>query len=197
MMTRFAPTILAAVLLGLAACGAEPEKAPDAEKTGGDSAQPMTGLASTYTELDLEKCTLVSEQAEEGTSAEWRCDGFGDLPLLVSEGDGRFDLDAGVKNEAFETIGAFNSLGDNVEWRLRDGKPFAVIFRYLDATPEAKGRTVLAVEKIGTTAAPGCRVAQIAGDVPDANQVARDLADSNAAEFACGSSEMALVGSAQ
>jgi hypothetical protein len=197
MMTRFSPTLLAAALLGLAACGGEPEKAPDAAKTGGESAPAMTGLASTYTVIDLEKCTLVSEQSEEGTSAEWRCAGFGDIPLIVEEGDGRFDVDAGVKNDRFETVGAFNSLGDTAEWRLRDGKPFAVIFRYLDATPEAKGRTVLAVEKIGSAAAPGCRVAQIAGDVPDANQVARDLADSNAADFACGSSEMALVGNAQ
>ncbi|UIP07482.1 hypothetical protein LY632_03530 [Erythrobacter sp. SDW2] len=184
--------------IALSACGGEPAETPEPGTTVGEEAgAELTGLASTYTALDLDKCQLVSEQAEEGTSAEWRCEGFGDLPLLVSEGDGRFDLDAGVKNEAFETIGAFNSLGDNVEWRLRDGKPFAVIFRYLDATEEAKGRTVLAVEKVGTAATTGCRVAQVAGDVPDANQVARDLADSNAADFTCGTTEMALAGNAQ
>lgn len=181
--------------LALAACGSEPAPEPDASPAAAQ-AETMTGLASTYTAFDLDKCQLVSEQAEEGTSAEWRCAGFGDVSLIVEEGDGRFDVDVGVRNEAFETIGAFNSLGDNVEWRLKDGKPFAVIFRYLDATEEAAGRTVLAVEKVGTAAAPGCRVAQVAGDVPDANQVARDIADTNAADFACGTSELAVVGGA-
>lgn len=189
----------AVLLLGaalLTACGSDAE--PDASRAGrqGGEAQSMTGLASTYTTLDLDKCQLVDEETEEGTGAEWRCAGFGEVPLIVEEGDGRFDVDAGIRNDRFETIGAFNSLGDNVEWRLRDGKPFAVIFRYLDATPEAKGRTVLAVEKVGAAAAPGCRVAQVAGDVPDANQVARDLADSNAADFTCGTSEMAVAGNA-
>lgn len=194
-MKRLAPILLAASLLGLAACGSEP--APDpAPSPSKDTSGEMGGFASTYTDLDLDKCKLVSEQAEEGTSAEWLCPGFGELPLIVEEGDGRFDVDAGPKNEAFETIGAFNSLGDAVEWRLNNGMPFAIIFRYQDATPEAKGRTVLAVEKVGTTALPGCRVAQVAGDVPDANQVARDIADTNAADFTCGTSEMAVVGGA-
>lgn len=194
-MTKIAPTLLAASLLGLVACSSEP--APDpAPSPSEDTSGEMGGFASVYTDLDLEKCKLVREQSEEGTSAEWQCQGFGDIPLMVEEGDGRFDVDAGVKNDRFETVGAFNSLGDTAEWRLRDGQPIAVIFRYLDATEEAKGRTVLAVEKIGTAALPGCRVAQVAGNVPDANQVARDLADSNAADFTCGVSEMAVVGGA-
>lgn len=195
MIRKTLAAMVASTALALAACGSEPAPAPE---TGPSSEQPqeLTGLASTYSTLDLDKCKLVDEETEEGTSAEWQCGGFGDTPLIIEEGDGRFDVDAGTKNEAFETIGAFNSLGDNVEWRLNNGVPFAIIFRYQDATEEAKGRTVLAVEKVGSAGAPGCRVAQVAGDVPDANQVARDLADSNAADFACGTSELAVVGGA-
>lgn len=195
-MTRSLLAIVAApALLGLSACGSEPAPAPAPEPSA-TPVKEMAGNASAYTSLDLDKCKLVDEQAEEGTSAEWECPGFGDVPLVVEEGDGRFDIDAGVKNAAFETVGAFNSLGDTVEWRLKDGKPFAIIFRYSDATEEGKGRTVLAVEKVGDLALPGCRVAQIAGDVENANEVARELADTNVPDFVCGTSEMAVVGGA-
>lgn len=195
-MTRNYLVLLAATAtLGLSACGSEPASTPEPDSSSAP-AKEMAGNASVYTALDLDKCKLVDAQTEEGASAEWECAGFGDVPLVVEEGDGRFDVDAGVKNAAFETVGAFNSLGDTVEWRLRDGKPFAIIFRYSDATEEGKGRTVLAVEKVGDVAVPGCRVAQIAGDVENANEVARELADTNVPEFVCGTSEMAVVGGA-
>ena len=191
-------SLLAAVsLAALAACGAQEEAVPEPGTTEGDEAGPeLTGFASTYSELDLEACEQTSLETEEGTSASWTCNGFGDIPLFVDEGDGRFDLDAGVHDSTFETIGAFNAINTTIEWRLKDGDPFAVIFRYNDVSMESKGRTVLAVEKIGRTDSPGCRVAQIAGETPDANQVARDLADQSVAEFICGVDEAALVGGA-
>ena len=193
----FRPLLAAASLAALAACGAQEDAVPEPGTTEGDEAGPeLTGFASTYSEIDLEACKQTSLETEEGTSATWTCDGFGDIPLFIAEGDGRFDLDAGVENEQFETIGAFNSLAETVEWRLKDGEPFAVIFRYNDATVEAEGRTVLAVEKIGRADSPGCRVAQIAGETPDANQVARDLADQSVADFSCGVDEAAVVGDA-
>jgi len=114
----------------------------------------------------------------------------------VQSGDDRFDLDAGVENEAFQAVDAFNDLGDAVEWRLRDERPVAVIFRYIDATGEADGRTVLAVEKVGRPGDPGCRVAQISGDTPQANREARRIADERAADFDC-AGEPEYIGSAQ
>lgn len=179
----------------LPACGEEPAKPPEAPAP--EQAAPAgPGWATVYTTLDLEQCTLLDSETEEGTSASWRCPGFGETALLVEEGDGRFDVDAGVKNDRFETLAAFNDLGETFEWRLRDGVPVAVIFRYRDATPEGQGRTVLAVEKVGTASVPGCRVAQVAGAAPDANEAARDLADTSPG-FVCGRNAVELVGNAR
>lgn len=204
-MTRLALPVLAASLFGLAACGSEPAPEPAAEPTAAPkpasaatAGQPgeAIGVSSIYTGLNLDTCELLYARPEEAGSAEWRCKGLGDLPLFVAEGDGRFDVDAGIEADRFETLSAFNMLGEKVEWRLKQGKPVAVIFRYLDATDEANGRTVLAVEKIGTAALPGCRVAHVAGNVPDANRVAREIADVSAATFVCGANEMKVVGEA-
>lgn len=193
--------LLATGLLVLAACGTEPAE-PEAASPAGEAAPasgtapPPSGVASVYTELDLDTCELLEQEIEEGSSASWRCPGFGDTPLFIEEGDGRFDVDAGVDDGGFQTVGAFNDLNETFEWRLRDGEPAAVIFRYRDVSMESKGRTVLAVEKVGSEGAPGCRIAQIAGETPEANQLARDEADA-AADFTCGSSETKLIGNAR
>jgi hypothetical protein len=114
----------------------------------------------------------------------------------VSEGDLRFDIDAGVPNANFQTILAFNDIGDTVEWRLREGAPFATIIRYRDVSSESGPRSVPAVDKIGRPGAPGCRVAQIAGETADANVRARAIADREAADFDCGE-EPRYIGNAR
>jgi hypothetical protein len=199
---RFARySLWACASLALASCGGRDEgsqtgdvPAPTAQQAELNAAPQF---ASTYTDFDLAKCEVLSEEREEGSSAEYRCPGFGQFPLLVQEGDGRFDLDAGGDDGGFQTIGAFNDIGETVEWRLKDGRPFAVIFRFLDVTEEANGRTVIAVETVTGSGQPACRVAQIAGDTPDANQRARELADAAAADgFRC-PAEPERVGNAQ
>jgi hypothetical protein len=177
-------------LLCLAACDRSDE-VPDAEPgpTKEQAAQDAAPLfASTYTDFDLEKCDVLSEEREEGSSATFQCHGFGKAAIFVQEGDGRFDLDAGVDDDGFQTISAFNDIGDTIEWRLEGGEPFAVIFRFKDVSLETgqAGRTVLAVETVGRSGSPGCRVVQIAGNTPDANQKAREFADATRkAEFSC------------
>ena len=147
---------------------------------------PEKGYTSSYTKLDLDKCRVLDKSTGEGSWIEFRCEGLQDIPLFVSEGDGRFDVDAGIKNGDFATIGAFNEIGDTIEWRLRDGKPFAVIFRYRDVSMGSGDRSVLAVETIGRDGVPGCRVAQIDGSSSNANRRAREIADTEAINFDCG-----------
>lgn len=139
---------------------------------------------SAYTDLDTESCQVLS-QVEEGESISWLCPGFRTFPLYVNAGDGRFDVDAGMDDGAFDTIPAFNAPGPRVEWRLRDRAPFAIIYRLREVALEARG-SMLFVETVGSAGVPGCTVATVAGDVPNANQVARDLADALAEDFRCG-----------
>ena len=172
--------------------GASQTASPAAPATGsdetsiGEQTRAEKGYTSSYTKLDLDKCRVLDKSTGEGSWIEFRCEGLQDIPLFVSEGDGRFDVDAGIKNGDFATIGAFNELGDTIEWRLRDGKPFAVIFRYSDVTMGSGDRSVLAVETIGRDGVPGCRVAQIDGSTSRANRRAREIADTEAINFDCG-----------
>jgi hypothetical protein len=148
---------------------------------------PATAAAndSVYTDLDLDRCRLV-EFIEEGESARWECPGHASIPLLVGSGDGRFDVDAGVENEEWETLPPFNNPGPRVEWRMDGRVPIAIIFRLISAVPEHP-QAALFVETIGRADAPGCTVAVIDARRPDANVRARDIADRRAATFRCGS----------
>lgn len=204
--------IVCANALVLAACSQDPQEhsrdqeaaapaanapaQPAGEGKDAATAPDADGYASAYTDFNLAACRVTGENPE-GASVEYACPGRADAPLFVHLGDGRFDLDAGADGEEFMTIGAFNELGDRLEWRTKHGAPFAVIFRYRDVAPHGEGRTVLAVETIGRPGAPGCRVAHVAGDTPDANGVARELADTVAEGFRCGTDEMRVIGDAR
>ena len=143
-------------------------------------------VRSAYTRIA--DCETI-EMFEESVGAVQRCPGYGGVPLYVTEGDLRYDVDAGVRNDAFETPSGFNALGETVEWRLRGGRPFAVIARYAVDGPggtAAERRSDLAVVKVGREGAPGCLVGYVAADAkPDQNTAARRLADRDAAGFEC------------
>ena len=186
-----------------ATANSEAVSAPDLDPVGSprdlDGARSEAtrgGYRSAYTVFSTDNCDVTRRETEEGEGVWWRCPGREGVPLFVTVGDGRYDVDAGVENEQFQTVGAFNDLGDTVEWRLHEEKPVAVIFRYLDVTEEAGGRTVLAVEKVGRPGAPGCRVAQISGDTPNANREARRIADTQASDFDC-AAEPEYIGNAR
>lgn len=143
-----------------------------------------TVSSSVYTPLDTDRCTIV-EQVEEGEFVEWRCPGHATIPLIVMSGDGRMDVDAGVRNDDWESIPEFNRPGPRVEWRMRGRVPIAIIYRLIGATPEVPRRSVLIVETIGRPGVPGCRIATIDGARPEANARARAAAD-RALRFRCG-----------
>ena len=182
---------LAIAALALTACGdtipvdearerAAPESVelPDFDDVGASASEETAAerFSSVYGTLDLDECEVLSRQ-EEGEGATFRCPPINNVPIFVQSGDGRFDLDAGVANERFQTIGAFNEIAPRVEVRMDDGVPFAVIFRYQDASLQSNNRSVIAVETIGTEEAPGCRIAQIGGGAGAVNQRAREIAD--------------------
>lgn len=206
-MPNFPRTTSLLLPLALLACspGADPAEAPANQATQAPTAAPAAtpvtpaappvadAITSRYTPIDLDKCTVLSGMVE-GESVEWRCPGLGDIPLFVLAGDGRYDVDAGTRNDAFESASPFNDPPETVEWRVRDGAPFALIYRIRSATPEAPGQSWLMVETIGAAGKPGCRIATVSGETPDANVRAREIADIKAGSFRCGTDEEQQVG---
>lgn len=165
-------------------------------KTISSSQMPKTSIEtpksikSVYTFLDLENCEVLKTYEESGGQA-LRCKGYQDIPLYVTEGDARFDVDAGVPNSEWTTSGRpFNSIGDTVEWRIHDGKPVAIILRYnfeTGTTPQ-KRSSELAVTSVGREDSPGCLIEWVKADAqPNQNTAARQIADRKAESFNCGS----------
>lgn len=153
----------------------------------------FAGTSSTYTTLDVKACQQVTRatSGEEGESSGiLRCKGYGGLPVTFAEGDLRSLVAFGKKGEnhcAFrQTFGGFNSVGNKVEWRLRDGKPFAAILRWTvsyDSEDSSKTKTWLVVSKIEPN--NSCHMAYVEGAYPRANDAARRLVDSMARDFSC------------
>ena len=158
------------------------------------SAHASAENTSVFTPLDLDACTpLASGLDDESGSWKGRCRGLGAVALTVSEGDLRFDLDAGVPNERFETAYFFNIPHTTLEWRLdSDGTPFALIHRFWSSAPAFPG-SALGVSKIGTPGEPGCMVALIKGDIPDANARATAFADAILDRIKCSDIDTFLI----
>lgn len=159
------------------------------------------GETSAYTTLDFEAhCTALSTYEAGGTFA---CQGYKGFPFILSHGDLRESVffghlgqwfNAPDGGQAFASFGAFNGIGKTVEWRLAaDGVPFAAILRWTIDRPDGGDAkdSVLVVSKVGL---PGegeaCPVGYVdAVATPDANVVARDVADRLARGFACRTAE--------
>ncbi len=114
------------------------------------------------------------------------CPGKSGLVVLISEDDLRQTVSVGpnrlaaAKEPAAEAwFGPFNSTAHTVEWRAVDGKPFAIIQRWLIADnddptrPEARpSKPMLAVTRLPP--GPVCHVAYIDGQANrNANELAR------------------------
>lgn len=162
--------------------------------------------SSVYTDLDpARNCTTVDIVEEEGNGAILACGGFRGFPVVIYAGDLRESIFYGFPPEgdpAWESFGAFNAAGANIEWRVRtDGEsvvPFATIHRWTVSDPEdpAGEIEVLVVEKVGQLDdRQGCAVGLVvASGNPKANELARRIADEAAEAFSCGADERILVG---
>jgi hypothetical protein len=148
-------------------------------------------ITSLYSDLDLKKCQKLALFEDAGEGGEWSCPGIEDYGVRVWEGDLRsyvaFGETAPAQCASMQTFGAFNSLGPRVEWRMRDGKPFATILRWFTTENTDSGNPVkqnwLVVTKLGDKDA--CHIAYIDTRYAEANEVARQRADEMAAGFDC------------
>ena len=164
-----------------------------------------------YTKFDSKKC-----KHEPGTEVEdygsWLCPGHEKLKVLLSAGDQRMFVTYGPwkKNNIAlsQTFPGFNDVYEGtVEWRIEkaaNGKarPFATILRWNLVMPadqegatgpvKASGR-VLVVTRLGADGV--CHVGYVdARANPDANELARTIADENARTFKCGKDKAIILG---
>ena len=157
------------------------------------AAQAAAENSSAYTKIHLEACRAIPPAPDDPLqSGAWWCEGYGGIPVYVSEGDLRFFVSYGESAPdelaAKTTLPPFNHIGETIEWRLApDGRPFATILRFFtsfgDSVPEGQ---VLVLTKLG---GPGqiCHLGYVdARTNPDANALAREVADNGAADFDCG-----------
>jgi hypothetical protein len=163
------------------------------------NARAQTGapIGSAYTEYNARACCHTAGKVVEDYGT-WLCRGYRRVAVWLSAGDQRMYVSFGPKASdepaAGETMGHFNdAYKGKIEWRLErfpGGKvrPFATILRWNYMTDvddrEVSGR-MLVVTRLG----PGgvCHVGYVdARANPNANDLARELADAKARGFHCG-----------
>ncbi len=164
-------------------------------------------ISSVYTSTAPKNCRAIGARNTEDGSTTRVCRGKAGLVVLVNEDDLRETVSVGrdraaaAKEPAAEAwFGPFNSTTTTVEWRMRHGKPFAIIQRWhiadnsdQDKDGRPKDKAMLAVTRLPPGAV--CHVAYV--DVaanPNANELARKAADEIARAFACGKDAVNIVG---
>jgi hypothetical protein len=164
-------------------------------------------FGSTYTSTAPKDCRVSSAGNGVDDSTIRVCPGKAGLVVLVSEDDLRETVSVGRNRAAAASepaaqlwFGPFNSTTTTLEWRARNGKPFAIIQRWhlANNTDQDKGGRPIAKPMLAVTRlppGPACHVAYI--DVkanPKANELARKAADETARDFKCGKDEVKVIG---
>jgi hypothetical protein len=166
-----------------------------------------TEFASAYTSTADKACRKVeSSKPGEGEWMVQACPGAGGYVIRFAVDDLRTTVSAGTtvataakEPAAMQGFRTFNRTHDTVEWRGVKGEaPFAIIQRWRLNDPmrfeDARGAVGLLVV---TRLPPGpvCHVAYIDTKAnPNANELARQAAETLARDFKCGSDKVHIVG---
>jgi len=174
---------------------------------GSPAAANAQTFSSSYTSTAPKDCRTVGKPDENDDGTARVCPGKAGLVVLISEDDlretvsvGRNRAAAAREPAAAAWFGPFNSTAHTIEWRAVDGKPFAIIQRWLiadnadlDKSGRPLAKPVLAVTRLPP--GPVCHVAYIDGQANrNANEVARQAADEFARDFNCGKDDVKVVG---
>lgn len=128
---------------------------------------------------------------EEEAWSQQVCKGADGIAVFVSEGDLRMSISYGRQkaDDRYFTFGNFNRVGGTMEWRLKDDNgykaPFATILRWYVSVEQPREEQALVITKIAEN--DFC----VAGFVeataqPNANVLAREIADTVVPGFVCG-----------
>lgn len=161
--------------------------------------------AKANTVLDFKRCHYISGRNIEDYGV-YRCAGYAGIEVRLSAGDQRmqvsFGRHAAEEPAARQTFPAFNSVSEGaIEWRLdlqEHGRPrpFAAIMRWnvkQDESHRPSNGSVLVVTRLDQGHV--CHVGYVdARANPDANELARRIADENARRFQCGKDKPIVLG---
>lgn len=172
-----------------AACASAPVEA----QQSGLSASVQNAFASVYTDMKND-CKVLPEppDAPEGGDPLGACKGYGDYQIVISYSAWGAALRAENSKNSEDSIplgedyGSYGDKGEKVEWRMADGKPFAVILRvgkYKESrdggnpfAPANRTGSKLLVKGLKGWEHIGF---EVDGATANANQKARQLADEN------------------
>lgn len=158
---------------------------------GAANAKPV--FDSAYTDLTYDAdagskatCQGTSSDEESG-SVEFACKGYDGIKVYVAEGDLRTFVGYGWNGKGeqaySQTFPMFNTIGDKLEWRLKDGKPVATILRF-KMSSDGKAGEVLVVTQLEE--GNQCWIARVsASKNRNANELARQAADDLAGTVHC------------
>ncbi|WP_058868020.1 hypothetical protein [Chloracidobacterium thermophilum] len=154
----------------------------------GRAAAPVA-FTSAYTDLNR-SCRYDNTEASEGSDAPMYCTGYGNYRLLVSFSAFAADIFVESRNQSFSRLLAEGQASDytrekgrKAEWRLADGKPFAVILRAFtyrtgpDDTPDFSRKVGERLVIKGLAGFEHIDFTVDARATPNANVRARQLAD--------------------
>jgi hypothetical protein len=143
--------------------------------------------ASSYTSHDYAKCR--KDKGNDDPVSVHRCPGKTGFSVIWTAGDDSSAVEFGSKalQETISDKAAFFEVGKTIEWRgPKGGRPQAAIVRY--ATGQSIGKldgSRLVIHRLSPDGA-SCIIGSVDARKPDANAVARRLADEKAAGFRCG-----------
>lgn len=169
----------------------------------GTSSAMAQQIDSAYTKIDLDICQQIDATAlgdDSGQSGYWACVGYNNALVFVAEGDLRFFVSYGdgALNEmsSSQTLPAFNTINDTLEWRMQrvngEWVPFATILRYYTESGDGDNGEVLVITKL--EAGNSCHVGYVDAQLTsNANVAARNIADQFAKDFNCRTEETHLV----
>ena len=162
------------------------------------TSQSLPNIRSVYTSIEPDSCQIIKTNEEDGSSLS-RCPGYNNIPVFLEKTQSKDYISIDSEDNFLESPPSntnFNSLGDKIEWRLKDDKPFAAIYRHHIVDPPGITSGIssyLGVIKIGTEKEETCVAAFISGNIPNHNQIARDYVDGNIDSFICGQEQTETI----